>query len=108
MVPQENARGVGRRANVRAFFSEAMMAGSINPNTVKIFKAGEDIALKATVTYNGVYNKAILDPSANLKRGATYKAVVNTGVQDLAGNHLDQEPTLPDNQPKEWFFKVRK
>ena len=76
-------------------------------NIVKIFKVGEDSALDATVTYDGVANKAHLDPSANLKRGATYKAVVSTGVQDLAGNHLDQDPTLPENQPKEWFFKVR-
>ena len=78
-------------------------------NIVKIFKVlGEDSALDATVTYDPATNKALLDPSANLKRGATYKAVVSTGVQDLAGNHLDQEPTLPGTQPKEWFFKVRK
>ena len=103
----EDATGVGRRANVKAFFSEAMSADSINTNTVKLFKVGEDSALDATVTYGGAHNKAMLDPSANLKRGATYKAVVSTGAQDLAGNSLDQDPTLPGNQPKEWFFTVR-
>ena len=85
-----------------------MSPSSINTNTVKLFKVGEDSALDATVTYDGVRNKAKLDPSANLKRGATYKAVVSTGAQDLAGNQLDQDPTLPGTQPKEWFFKVRK
>jgi hypothetical protein len=85
-----------------------MSPSSINTSTVKLFKAGEDSALDATVTYDPATKKAKLDPSANLKRGATYKAVVSTGVQDEAGNSLDQDPTLPDNQPKEWFFKVRK
>ena len=108
VIPAENATSIRPWRNVRAFFSEAMSPGSINSNTVKLFKVGENSALDATVTYNRVTNKTHLDPSANLKRGATYKAVVSTGVQGLAGNSLDQEPTLPENQPKEWFFKVRK
>ncbi len=40
VVPAENATGIAPGANVSAFFSEAMRAGSINTNTVKLFKAG--------------------------------------------------------------------
>ncbi len=108
-VPAENATGVGARANISAFFSEAMRAGSIDTSTVKLFKVeeGPDTPVDATVTYGGVAKKATLDPIANLVRGARYKAVVTTGAKDKAGNRLDQDPTLSGNQPKTWFFTVR-
>jgi hypothetical protein len=32
---------------------------------------------------------------------------VTTGVKDLAGNALDQNPTTAGNQPKPWFFTVQ-
>ena len=85
-----------------------MMAGSINTNTVKLFKAGENRARKATVTYNGVANKAKLDPSAELHRGDYYRVEVTTGVQDLAGNSLDKDQDPSNgNQKMVWRFKVR-
>ena len=86
-----------------------MRAGSINTNTVKIFKAGEDSARKATVTYEeGATNKATLDPSADLRRGEKYRVVVNRGARDEAGNRLDQDGDPSNgNQRKVWRFKVR-
>jgi len=39
--------------------------------------------------------------------GATYKASVNLGAQDQAGNPLDQNPSLSGSQRKDWTFKVR-
>jgi hypothetical protein len=47
-----------------------------------------------------------LNPSANLQRGATYKAVVSASARDLAGNALDQNPTFTGNQMKVWFFTI--
>jgi hypothetical protein len=105
--PTENATGIAPSTNVSAFFSEAMRAGSINKNTVKIFKTGTTTAIGATVTYDAANKKAILNPNANLQRGAKYKAVVTTGVRDLAGNQLDQNLSVTGNQPKVWFFRVR-
>jgi hypothetical protein len=32
---------------------------------------------------------------------------VTTGAQDLAGNALDQDPNLANNQSKSWKFKVQ-
>ena len=58
--------------------------------------------------YDPSTNNVVLNPSANLKRGARYTAVVSTGAEDLAGNGLDQAPTLSGNQPKQWSFTVRK
>ncbi len=108
VAPAENATGIRPGTNVRAFFSEAMMADSINTNTVKIFKAGEDSARKATVTYDAVANKATLDPSADLRRGDRYRVVVTTGARDEAGNRLDQDGD-PSNghQKMVWRFRVR-
>ena len=65
------------------------------------------MALGAAVTYDPATKKAVLNPNANLKRGATYKAVVTPGAEDLAGNALDQNPTLSGAQPKQWSFTVR-
>ncbi len=107
VAPVEDDTGIGLGANVSGFFSEAMKAGSINTNTVKLFKKGTTSALPAAVSYDKVAKKATLDPDAKLKRGATYKAVVTTGARDLAGNPLDQNPTLSGNQPKAWFFTVK-
>jgi hypothetical protein len=106
VVPAENATGISPRANVSALFSEAMKAGSINASTVQLIKKGTTTPLPAAVSYDAGTKKAVLNPDANLQRGATYKAVVTTGARDLAGNQLDQTPTLSGNQPKTWVFTV--
>jgi hypothetical protein len=108
VVPAENATGIGPRANVSAFFSEAMWARSINTNTVKLYKAGTTTAIGAQVSYDAQKKKAILNPDANLLRGKTYKAVVTTGAKDKAVNRLDQDQDPSNgNQKKVWRFTVR-
>ncbi len=108
VVPQEGATGIAPGANISAIFSEAMKSDSINTNTVKLLKVeeGPDTLVDATVNYGALAKKATLNPIADLVRGARYKAVVTTGAKDLAGNRLDQDPTLSGNQPKAWFFRV--
>ena len=108
VVPAENATGIGPGANVSTIFSEAMRAGSINTNTVKIFRAGTTTPIGAVVSYDASTKKATLNPNANLQRGTRYKAVVTTGAKDLAGNRLDQNAALSGLQQKVWFFTVRK
>lgn len=108
VVPAENATGVAPTTNVYATFSEPMKATTVNGNTVKLYKTGSTSAIAATVTYDATAKKATLNPNANLQRGAKYKAVVSTGARDVAGNQLDQSPTVIGNQPKTWFFTVKK
>jgi subtilisin-like proprotein convertase family protein len=105
--PANNATRVGLAANVSATFSEAMRDSSINTNTFKLFKAGTTTPIGAKVTYGAAKKKAILNPNANLRLGAKYKAVVTTKAKDKAGNRLDQKPGVTGNQPKEWFFTVK-
>jgi len=53
------------------------------------------------------YFRAVLTTLAMLAAlSATYKAVVSTGAKDLAGNALDQNPTLSGLQQKAWTFTV--
>jgi len=107
VAPAENGMGIAPGANVSALFSEVTMEPTFITANFKLYKKGST-AVAATVTYDAVTNRAVLNPKDNLKRGATYKAVVGAGVQDLAGNTLlDQDPNRAGDQPKAWFFTVR-
>jgi subtilisin-like proprotein convertase family protein len=105
--PQAGATGVSPRANVKATFSEDMQARTINNATFKLFKRGSTTKVGASVSYDATADKAKLDPTNRLKRGATYKAVITTDARDLEGNSLDQNPTLYMLQRKAWTFKVK-
>jgi N-acetylglucosamine-6-sulfatase len=103
---------IATTANVTATFSEDMMASSITtPATtfklVKLNADGTTTKVTATVSYNAATKEAILDPATNLSLGATYKATVTSGAQDLAGNALDQNPNIEGNQNKSWKFTVQ-
>jgi Tol biopolymer transport system component len=105
--PAAGATGIGPGVNVKATFSEAMRATSINTNTVKLFRAGTTTPIEAVVSYDTQTKTATLNPNANLGLGTKYKAVVTTGTRDLAGNRLDQNRSLSGLQQKAWFFTVR-
>ena len=106
-APKPNATGVGHTANIKATFSEGMTASTINSTTFGLRKQGSSDFLAARVSYNPSTDRAILDPSNSLKRGATYKAAVHRGAKDLAGNRLDQNASLSGSQLHDWTFKVR-
>jgi dipeptidyl aminopeptidase/acylaminoacyl peptidase len=107
-----NATGVAPTTNVMATFSEDMMASSITtPATtfklVKLNADGTTTKVTAPVSYAAATKEAKLDPATNLSSGATYKATVTSGAQDLAGNSLDQNPNIEGNQNKSWKFTVQ-
>ncbi len=102
-VPTPNATVIAPGANIKAIFSEAMRAGSINTNTVKLFNTVTNTQKDARVRYDASTKKAVLDPDTDLRSGVRYKAVVSTGAKDLSGNSLDQNSS-DGNQPKVCFF----
>jgi hypothetical protein len=102
--PLKGATGVKVGVNVRAFFSEAMAAGTMTKANVKLVKAGTSKAIKATISYDVAKRKVTINPKKNLKQGTTYKVTIGTGVKDLAGNNLDQKPNKSGNQPMKWKF----
>jgi hypothetical protein len=96
---------VGSAANIRATFSEEMQEASVL-NAFKLFMKGSTNQIDAQVSYDAATDTATLDPNNNLKRGATYKAVVTTVAKDVAGNRLDQDDTTAGLQKKVWFFEI--
>jgi hypothetical protein len=115
--PDNNATGIASTANVSATFSEAMDASTsdgdastINGSTFTLTKPdGPDAdtnpdPVAGVVNYNSTTKMATLDPTADLDYSTTYTATVTTGAEDLAGNHLDQDPNTSGNQPKTWSF----
>ncbi|QIN79883.1 hypothetical protein GBA65_16625 [Rubrobacter marinus] len=98
--PSRGARAVPAGANVTATFSEAMGPATPNGNTLTLVRRGTTAKVAATVRYDAARKRAILDPSRNLRRGATYTATLSTGVEDLAGNPLARTTT--------WSFTVRR
>ena len=115
--PANGATLIASGVNVTATFSEDMDASTtdgdpstISSTTFKLVRLNADgttTKVMATVSYAAATKKAILNPASNLTSGATYKATVTSGAQDLAGNALDQNSTLAGNQPKSWNFKVQ-
>ena len=100
-----NGGELGPAANIRATFSEDMRPASVM-NAFKLFRKGSTNQIAATVTYDAVTDTATLNPTYNLRRGATYKAVVSTVAKDVAGNRLDQNSTKAGLQQKVWFFEI--
>jgi subtilisin-like proprotein convertase family protein len=105
-TPKAEATGVAPTANVKATFSEDMKGASVI-SSFELFRKGSTRKVGASVSYDSATRKGILDPTNPLRRGATYKAVVNTSAQDLHGLRLDQNKTLSGLQKKVWFFKAR-
>jgi probable HAF family extracellular repeat protein len=104
-VPKANADEVAPTANVRATFSEDMRPASVK-NAFKLFRKGSTNQIAAAVTYDGANNRATLNPTNNLRREVTYKAVVTTVASDVAGNRLDQSSSTSGLQQKVWFFEI--
>jgi len=109
--PADGATLIAPGVNVKAIFSEDMMASSIitPATTFKLLMLNADgtTRVTASVTYDTATKKAILDPASNLSSGQTYRATVTTGAQDLAGNALDQRQSVENNQSESWRFTVQ-
>ncbi len=100
VIPRHLATGVAPATNVTAAFSEAMNKATINKTTVKLVKKGTTTPVAATVVYDTARKQAVLNPSRDLVRGATYTATVTRGAKDPAGNLLAAS--------KIWSFTVRR
>lgn len=89
-APQAGATDVGFAATVTATFSEAMNAGSISGNTIKLL-APNSTTVASSVFYDASARTATLVPNGPLAASTTYTASIqggSGGVLDLAGNPL--------------------
>ncbi len=98
--PAPGADGVSATSDILASFSEAIRATTITATTVRLARKGTSTPTAASVTYDPVSNRAKLDPTSSLQRGATYTATVTTGIEDRAGNAMAASKT--------WSFTTKR
>jgi Domain of unknown function (DUF4082)/Bacterial Ig-like domain len=97
-APADGAVDVALDSDATATFDRAMDAASINGGSFT-FRRGSGSPLAATVAYDSVTRRAVLDPADPLVPGATYTATLSTDVRDLLGTPL--------SAPKSWSFTAR-
>jgi hypothetical protein len=113
--PTNLAKGVSPATNLTATFSEAIKADTIAKSTFKLFKVNPDgtttqvTDVTVKPSFDGL--KATLNPYGKsetlLARNTRYKAMITTGAKDLAGNALDQKPSVLGDQSMVWTFTTR-
>jgi subtilisin family serine protease len=89
--PPDGATEVAVTTNVRATFSEAMDAQTINTSTFELTEQGSTAPISAAVSYGAKAKKATLNPDADLEPQTTYTATLKggaNGAKDAAGNAL--------------------
>ncbi len=104
--PTNGADEVRRGANIRAWFSEDMRPSTVTRDKVRLVEARTGDRVRVRLTYDPVTRKVTLNPRQDLAADTRYRAVIRTGVRDLAGNALDQKART-GNQPKVWRFTTR-
>ena len=75
-----------RTTNFVARLSEPVQG--VSGTTYRLYKSGSNSPLTATVTLNSARTKATLNPSRNLRVGATYVIKLSSSIRDGAGNRL--------------------
>lgn len=88
--PINGATGVARTTSVSATFSEEMKASTITTTTFRLVDTSTGNRVSATVSCGSPCETATLTPSQLLAAQRKYKAVVTTGVKDMAGNAMTQ------------------
>ena len=102
--PANKAKSVKVTTKVKVTVSEALLAGSVNKNTVVLRAKGSSKKVKAKVTYNVAKKKITLTPNKALKKNTKYKVTVTSGVKDVAGNAFDAKPAKADAQALRFSF----
>jgi hypothetical protein len=96
-TPVRRATGVSRTANVYLRFSERV--SGVSGTRIRLKDATTGLYVPATVRYDNVNRRAILNPSVTLRRSHRYTVVIRSGITDRAGN-----PLLGSG----WYFTTRR
>lgn len=83
--PASDATGVAPDSKIHIVFDEAIDRNTLDANMFHLE------GLWGTVSYDLATFQATLSLMANLDNGATYQAVLEPGVRDLAGNRMNEE-----------------
>jgi phi13 family phage major tail protein len=88
VVPANNATAVAATSSVVWNFNEAINPSSINATNFVVFKDIDGTNVAGTLAANANYTQVTFTPSANLAAATAYRAVITSGVTDLAGNAI--------------------
>jgi hypothetical protein len=86
-TPADGAADVAVDTDVRARFDRPMDPATLTTSTFTLRRGG-GAPIAATVSWDALNDRAILDPSQPLEAGATYTASLSTGVKDVSGTPL--------------------
>jgi hypothetical protein len=104
------AAGAGRVApavHIKVRFSEPVRRSTLTGSTVRLLRAGSARPVRVVLHYDKARRRLVLAPRSALRPGATYRVHITTGVRDLAGHRLDQNPTRAGAQSATWTFHTR-
>jgi hypothetical protein len=116
-TPANKATGVSaNNPKISATFSEPVKKATVvtNPtaqtsSTVSLVNTATGKRVGAMVSCDAdPCNKVTITPKRSLAANTKYKTTVTSGVQNLAGNALDQNQTTTGNQAKVWTFTTRR
>jgi hypothetical protein len=85
---------------VQVVFSQPMNKSTVNRDTFVLRKKLDNSVVSGVIILSPDEKTATFDPDGDFLSETDYAALVTTGVQDLAGNHLDSN--------KSWSFKTGK
>ena len=94
--PADTATNVAVGTMATVTFSEAVDPNTVDSTTFTLRTGGNNV--DATIAVAGDNLSATLDPTADLANDTAYTVTVTSGVQDTAGNALDQDSATAGNQ----------
>lgn len=93
-VPVNNATAVAVTSTVVWNFSEALALSTLTTDHFLVVKDSDGSAVAGSLTVNGARTQVTFTPTANLSATTAYRAVVTTGVRNLAGLPLASSTTI--------------
>ncbi len=108
-VPARDAKRVraGTKAKVKVRFSEPLRTGTVTRANVRLLLDRRSKPVKAKLRYDAARHQVVLTPRRALRAATTYRVHVTTGIEDVAGNRLDQAPHKAGLQKATWTFRTR-
>jgi hypothetical protein len=108
-VPVPGAKGVARGTNITATFSDRMDESTLTAQFLKLVNTATGKRVNnVAVSYDDATRTLSIDPFGSsatlLAKKTKYKVTIATGMKNLAGISLDQNPSASGNQPKSWTF----
>ena len=85
--PYDGAVSIGTGSVIRAWFSEAMDADTIDTGTFLVYHGA--VQISGSVTYNANSRTATFAPASPLETNAAYAVTVTTGAEDASGMGLE-------------------